>query len=98
MSAEFELASPPFDTSEVAAAKRGLSIAIERIEAETLPAWLQLPERADCTNDCSATADLLLDQGAYRFLDASEIAAAQQRLERRVGRWTRGAHPAARDR
>ena len=84
MSAEFELASPSFDTSDIAAAKQGLKSAIERIEAEALPAWLQQPERAGCANDGSATADLLLYQGAYRFLDPSEIAAAQQGLERAI--------------
>jgi hypothetical protein len=84
MSAEFELASPSFDTSDIAAAKQGLKSAIERIEAEALPTWLQQPERAGCANDGSATADLLLYQGAYRFLDASEIAAAQQGLERAI--------------
>jgi hypothetical protein len=84
MSAEFELASPPFDTSDIAAAKQGLKSAIERIEAQALPAWLQQQERAVCANARSATADLLSDQGAYRFLDASEIAAAQQGLERAI--------------
>ena len=82
MSAEFELASPPFDTSEVAAAKRGLKSAIERIEAEALPAWLQQPQHAACANDCAARAELLPDEGACRLLDASEIAAAKQGLER----------------
>jgi hypothetical protein len=84
VSAEFELASPPFDTSDVAAAKLGLKSAIERIEAEALPAWLQQPERAVCANDGSATADQLLYQEAYRFLDASEIAAAEQGLDRAI--------------
>ena len=84
MSAEFELASPPFDASDIAAAKQGLKSAIERIEAEALPAWLQQPERAECANDGSATADQLPYQRAYRFLDASEIAAAEQGLERAI--------------
>jgi hypothetical protein len=82
MSAEIEGASPPFDASEIAAAKQGLKSAIERIEAEALPAWLQQPQNAACTNDCAATADPLPDEGACRLLDASEIAAAKQGLER----------------
>jgi hypothetical protein len=86
MSAEFDGASPPFDASDIGAVKQGLKRAIERIEAEALPAWLQQPERAECANDCSTTADLLHDHGAYRFLDASEIAAAKQGLERAVER------------
>jgi hypothetical protein len=80
MSAEIEGASPPFDASGIAAVKHGLRSAIERIEAEALPAWLK-QERAECTNHCSATADLLPVQGGYRFLDTSEIAAAKLGLE-----------------
>src|SRR5262249_11751988 len=67
---------------------------IERIEAEALPAWLQQPERAECANDCSTTADLLADQGAYRYLDPSEIAAAEQGLQRAFGRIEPEAIPA----
>jgi hypothetical protein len=37
-----------------------------------------------CADARSAIADLLPDHGAYRFLDASEIAAAQQGLERAI--------------
>jgi hypothetical protein len=84
MSAEIEGASPPFDASDIAAAKQGLKSAIDRIEAEALPAWLRQQERAVCAVAERATADLLPDQGAYRFLDASEIAAAQQGLERAI--------------
>jgi hypothetical protein len=84
MSAEMEGASPPFDASDIAAVKLGLKSAIERIEAEALPAWLQQQERAECANDCSATADLLSDHGTYRFLGAFEIAAAKQGLERAI--------------
>jgi hypothetical protein len=86
ISAEIEAASPPFEASEIAAVKQGLKSAIERIEVETLPAWIQQPERAECANDCLATADVVTDQVPYRFLDASEIAAAQQGLERAIGR------------
>jgi hypothetical protein len=104
MSGEIEGASPPFDASDIAAVKQGLKSAIERIEAEALPAWLQQPERAECANDYSAAADLLPDQGAYRFLDASEIAAAEQGQERAIERieaeaipdWPRQAEGAAR--
>jgi hypothetical protein len=79
MSAEFELASPPFDTSEVAAAKRGLKSAIERIEAEALPAWIRQPERAECANDCSATADLPAEiEAASLPSDASDVAPNQE--------------------
>jgi hypothetical protein len=81
MSAEIEGASSPFDASEIAAAKQGLKSAIERIEAEALPAWLQQPQHAACANDCAARAELLPDEGC-RLLDASEIAAAKQGLER----------------
>jgi hypothetical protein len=82
MSAELEGASPPFDASEIAAAKQGLKSAIERIEAEALPAWLQQPQHAACANDCAARAELSPDEGACRLLDASEIAAAKQGLKR----------------
>jgi hypothetical protein len=82
MSAELEGASPPFDASEIAAAKQGLKSAIERIEAEALPAWLQQPQHAACANDCAAKAELSPDEGACRLLDASEIAAAKQGLKR----------------
>ncbi len=84
MTVEIEGASPPFDASDIAAVKQGLKRAIERIEAEALPAWLQQPKRDECANDCSATVDPLPDQGAYRFLDASEIAAAERGLERAI--------------
>src|ERR1700761_330506 len=82
MTVEIEGASPPFDASDIAAVKQGLKTAIERIEAEALPAWLQQPQRAECGNGCSAAADALPDQGAYRFLEASEIATAEHGLER----------------
>ncbi len=80
MSAEFEGTCPPFDASDIAAVKEGLKSAIERIEAEALPAWLQ-QECNESANDRSAT-DRLPDQRAYRFLDASEIADAERGLER----------------
>ena len=83
ISAKMEGASPPFKASDIAAAKHGLRSAIERIEAQALPAWLQ-QERAECGNDCGATTDILPDEGAYRFLDASEIAAAERGLERAI--------------
>jgi hypothetical protein len=82
MSAEIERASPPFDASEIAAAKQGLKSAIDRIEADALPGWLQQPQRAAFANDCPAAADPLPDEGPCRLLDASEIAAAKQGLER----------------
>jgi hypothetical protein len=82
MSVELEGASPPFDASEIAAAMQGLKSAIERIDAEALPAWLQQPQHAACANDCAAGAELLPDEGVCRLLDASEIAAAKQGLER----------------
>ena len=84
MTVEIEGASPPFDASDIAAVKQGLKRAIERIEAEALPAWLRQPESDEYANDFSATADPLPDQGAYRFLDASEIAAAERGLERAI--------------
>jgi hypothetical protein len=94
MSAEIAGACPPFDASDIAAAKQGLRSAIDRIEAEALPGWLQQPQRAACANDCPATAELLPDEGTCRFLDASEIAAARQGLERAIERIEAEANPA----
>jgi hypothetical protein len=94
MSAEIEGASRPFDASEIAAAKQGLKSAIDRIEAEALPGWLQQPQRAACANDRPATADLLPDEGACPPFDASEIAAAKQEVERAIGRIEADAAPA----
>jgi hypothetical protein len=58
MSAEIERASSRFDPTDIAAAKQGLKSAIERIEAEALPAWIKQSDGAVCANDCPATADL----------------------------------------
>jgi hypothetical protein len=54
--AEIGGACPPFDASEIAAAKQELESAIDRIEAEPIPDWLRRPARAVCANDCPPTA------------------------------------------
>jgi hypothetical protein len=94
MSAEIERATPPFDATDIAAAKHGLKSAIERIEAEALPAWIQQSEGAVCANDCPATADLPAEiEAASLPFDASDIA-AQQGLESQTERIEAEAIPA----
>jgi hypothetical protein len=76
MSAGFESASPPFDATDVAAAKHGLKSAIERIEAEALPAWIQQQECGVSANDCPAMVDAPGEiEAASLPFDASQIAA-----------------------
>jgi hypothetical protein len=83
MSAEIERASPPFDASDVAAAKQGLKSAIERIEVEALPAWLQQPDSAVGAKDCPAAADLPAEiEGASPPADPSETARLEGQTER----------------
>jgi hypothetical protein len=87
MSAEIERASPPFDATDIAAAKHGLKSAIERIEAEALPTWIKQPDGAVCANDCPATADLPAEiEGASPPFDASETATAERGLENPIER------------
>jgi hypothetical protein len=87
MSAEIERASPPFDATDIAAAKHGLKNAIERIEAEALPAWIKQSDGAVCANDCPVTADLPAEiEGASPPFDACETATAEQGLESAIER------------
>jgi hypothetical protein len=96
ISAEIEEASPPFEASDIAAVKQGLKSAIERIEAEALPAWIQQPERAVCANDRPVTADLPAEiEGACHFrpnrLIASSATVRRSRVVM-VGRCHREGH------
>jgi hypothetical protein len=86
MSAEIEGASPPFDATDIAAAKHGLKSAIERIEAETLPVGLQQPEGAGCANDCPTTADLPAEIEAASLRSGASDIAPKQELESPIER------------